>query len=538
MKLNDLLVLSPEDKKKRRDEWKEKQRLKKEGKDAERIIAQERAHKALILLKKHVDGTRICSESERVVLSGIVLERCIDSFYFFCRYVLEMDLLTDQTHKRWCDDLSKAYKSGRKRLMRLKSRGSYKTSVYGIANILYLWGCYSPQIRIFYTSANALLLQEVSDKLNQYIGSEKNETLYSTIFGITKDAVAKNTSDVINIKGRSGKGFSLILRTSGGSSVGIHPNVILVDDPLDQNDRDSQTTRDGKESWFDSLTPLLVPFHDNKTGITFETILYVGTTWHFRDLIWHILERDKSLPESQKWDVEREAICDESGKSNYPDFISDQKIAEIRAGISDVFFACQYLCNPLPENLQIFNLKKMTFVRKDQIDLNQGEILCALDPSLGKTSSDYAAVWWVHSFNNDLTFFDAIDTKVELSLIVHQIAAKNKEYNCRSMLYENNGMTLIDESIRGAHDRINWKMSYESIHHSSNKRERIISCQPDLYSGSVRFMDDYLVRYPEAINQITFYGAYNHDDFPDCMEMAISFFRRKRFKFIRYEELS
>jgi predicted phage terminase large subunit-like protein len=347
--------------------------------------------------------------------------------------------------------------------------------------------------------------------------------------------VAKNTSDVINIKGRSGKGFSLILRTAGGSSVGIHPNVIIVDDPLDQNDRDSQATRDGKEAWFDSLVPLLVPFHDVKTGVTFETIMYIGTNWHFRDLIWHILERNKILPASQKWDVERESICDESGKSNYPDFISDEKIAEIRAGISDIFFACQYMLNPLPENMQIFNLKKLAFVRPEQVDLTQGQICCFFDPSLGKTSSDFAAVWWTHSHNDTLTFIDAIDSKVELSLIVHQIAAKNQSYNCRTLIYENNGVTLIEQSLKNAHTRINYKIYMEGIHHSSNKKERIISTQPDLYSGRVQFMSDYLTRYPEAMNQIVFYGAYNYDDFPDCMEMAISYFRQKHFEFIRYE---
>lgn len=534
-KVSSFITMTPEQRNKRKEEWKKRQQVFGEGKDPDKEKANERSFKALKLLKDHVNGTIKLNDVEKVALAGIVVERSMDDFHFFAKHVLDMNLLTDLTHKKWCDDHQKSIKLSKKRVMRLKPRGSYKTTVYGIATILWLWGCFSPQLRIFYTSANALLLQEVSDKLNQYIGSEKSETFFSTIFGITKDGTAKNTSDVINVKGRSGKGFSLVLRTAGGSSVGIHPNVIIVDDALDHNDRDSKTTRDGKEMWFDSLVPLLVPFKEEKTGIEFESVFYIGTRWHMKDLINHILERNETLPEKQRWDVEIESICDETGKSSYPDFISDEKIAEIRASISDVFFACQYQNNPLPDGMQIFDLKKLTFIREDQINLNLGQIACFFDPSLGKSHSDFPIVWWVHYHEDMITCYDCIDKKVELSLIVHQIAAKNQLYGCRTIVFESNGVTLIEQSLRDAHDRINWKMFYDPIHHSSNKHERIVSIQPDLYSGRVRFMSDYTMRYPEAMNQIAFYPVYGYDDAPDCLEMAVSHFRRKHFKFVRFE---
>jgi predicted phage terminase large subunit-like protein len=541
----------------------------------------------------------------------------------------------------------------------------HNTTLYGLAHMLWLWGCVSPQIRIFYTSANSLLLQEVSDKLNQYIGTDKSETLFSTIFGITKDAVAKNTSDVFNIKGRSGKGFSLVFRTSGGSSVGIHPNICIVDDPCfvgetpvltingyvpikdikagdqvltrfgfkkvlrswktrknadvadyninekiltctanhkiitgngkkeislldndiitkfvndiwmseivetsiitnkrksdvynltvedvhefvangilvsncDQNDRDSDTTRQGKARWFDGLTPLLVPFFDPKTGISLETILYIGTHWHLRDLIWHIEETNKKLPEDSKWDIESESVFTEDRQARYPEFFPLSKIMEIKANISDVFFACQYENLPMSEGMQVFDLKKLFFTRKDQIEADKGEMLCVFDPSLGKTHSDYAAVWWLHFHNNKITILDAIDDKVELNLIVHQIANKNMEYGCRHMIYENNGISLVEESLKSAHNRLNWRIHIEGLHHSSNKDERIMSMQPALYSGQVQFMSDYEIRYPEAMAQLIFYPVYGHDDFPDCLQMGIEHFKQARFQFIRYEEL-
>lgn len=535
MEVSKLLTLTAEERKKRKDEWEERKRVFGQGRDPDKELAQDRAMKALILLKEHLNGTISLTDPQKIAYCGIVVNRCYNDLFFFCKHVLEMDLMTETTHKKWADDHLRSIKLGRKRIMRLKPRATFKTSLYGIGTILYLWGCISPQIRIFYTSANSLLLQEVSDKLSQYIGTEKNETLYSMIFGVTKDVSSKNTSDVINIKGRSGKGFSLILRTAGSSAVGLHPSVILIDDPMDQNDRESAATRSGKEAWMDSLVPLVVPFFDEKTGITLESIFFVSTRHHMKDLVNYILERNKKLPDEQKWDVESESICDDRGKSNYPDFISDEKISELKNSMSDVAFACQYLNNPLPTEMQLFNLTRLTFVRPEQINLKFGEVKSFFDPSLGKAASDIPLVIWMHSFEDRLTVIDAIDKKIELSLIVHQIAAKNQEYGCRHLTFESNGVTLIEQSLRDAHERINHKIYLESIHHSSSKYERICSIQSDLYSGRVQFMSDYLTRYPDGMNQLVWFPVWGTDDFPDCLEMAVSHFRQQHFKFVRYE---
>lgn len=535
MEVSDLLKLTPEQRAKRKEEFEKRKLLVRQGRNYDKEKAEERAKKALLLLKAHLDGTNTLEENYKVALCGIVLERSIDSFYFFCKYVLDMDLLSDITHKRWADDFQSAIMKDKKRLMRLKPRGTFKTSIYGIGSILWLFGCFSQQLRILYTSSNSLLLQEVSDKISQYIGTEKNETLYSLIFGVTKDTTAKNTSDVINIKGRAGKGFSLVFKTAGSSVIGSHPNYICVDDPMNEEDRTSQATRDAKELWMDSLIPLLVPFKDSRSGVTFETIVFIATRYHMKDLVNHILERNKKLPDDQKWDYESESICNDKGESNYPDFISNQKISELKNSMSEVSFSCQYANNPLMDGMQMFDLKRLTFVRAEQVNLSLGEIKAFFDPSLGKTSSDYPMIIWIHSYEDQLTVIDAIDKKIELSLIVHHIATKNKEYGCRHITFENNGISLIEQSLRDAHDRINHKMYFEPLHNSSSKFERICSIQPDLYSGRVRFMDDYIERYPLAMNQLIFFPVFGTDDFPDTLQMGISHFRRAHFKFVRYE---
>jgi hypothetical protein len=526
----------------RKQKWKQRKTNVDAGTDPQEIRTFERAEKALTILRMDFDsGKAMLEDGERETYIAIVVKKCTEDFYFFCKYVLGFTLMRVEPHKRWCVDLLKAIILGKKRMMRLKPRGSYKSSIYGIGFLLWLWGCVNLSIRIFYTSVNKLLLDEIADALSQHVGTDKNETFYSYLFGVTKDSDVKNTTDVFNIQGRVGKGFSLILRTSGGNTVGIHPNIIIIDDPCGREDQLYETERKSKETWFDTLVPLLVPFYDDKNGLEFNSIFYIGTRWHMKDLVYYI-EEQLVKKKGQKWDIESESITTDGtpdGPPAYPDFFPSEQIKDMRDSMSSEFFAAQYLNKPQSLDTVVFDINRLTFIRPDQFDMikDKGQKLCAFDPSLGKKSSDYPFVWFLHYYNNVITFFDAIDKKIEIAMLLNLIAEKCKSYNCKTIYYESNNTILMEENLKMAFDKIGWNMNYESIHHGSdsNKRERIVSCQPDLYSGSAQFMDDYLERYSEGMNQIVFYGSWDHDDSPDTMELGISYFKQTRFQFVRYE---
>lgn len=184
------------------------------------------------ILQDHIAESIELTKEQQIVCITLIRKMSQESFFFFARHVLEFDLLTEQTHQKWAKDLQSIF-GKKERIMRLKPRASFKTTLYGIAFILWVWSCISPKLRIFYTSSNALLLEEVSDKLTQFLAA--GNTLFQMVFGLNRDTEGKippkNTNDVFNITGRSGKGFSLIMRTAGGSTVGLHPNIIIVDDP-------------------------------------------------------------------------------------------------------------------------------------------------------------------------------------------------------------------------------------------------------------------------------------------------------------------
>ena len=501
----------------------------------------QRAMVAVTLLEEHLDEENDdvnFSNDEIEVMKLYIKDESTINLFFFAKYVLGFDLMTIETHKVWADNLMKAFFKT-DRLMRLKPRATYKSTLYGVSFMLWLWACIDPGLRIFYTSANSLLLEEVSDKISSSLNPE-DKSVFQLVFGIIRDVEGssppKNTGEIFNIVGRTGKGFSLILRTAGGSTVGIHPNIIIVDDPMDKNDRESITVRNKKEHWFDTLTPLLVPFV-LPNGNLVQSLMFIATRWHREDLCHYVMKMNEKTKE---WDIESESIYDSHGNTNYPEFITDEAILKIKGSINQIFFACQYMNDPLPEGLRVFNINLLKFDDPGDIDITRGKNMCFFDPAKGAEDGDWAAPVWTNFYDNALVVIDSIREKTEIIPLLSYIAQQNKRLGVRHMIYEDNGSGLLQKNLTEAHKRIKHPIFIEPISQSrGNKEERIVNMQPDLYSGFCGFMSDYETRYPELIDQLCEFPTHRHDDFPDVLEMAIDFHAATNtFTFQRYARMS
>lgn len=468
----------------------------------------------------------------------MVREASASSFYFFAKEVLGFDKLTAQTHKKWADDLQRKWVRTKK-IGRLKPRGTYKTTLYGEAFLLWLWATVSPKIRFAYMSSQDDLLKEVADHLNTYIGF-KSESLYALIWPeCTRDPEAgTNTKDTFNIRGAERtKGNSLMFRVAGGSTNGLHPHFLIIDDPMDKNDRVSEAVRKQKRNWYDSVHPLLVPLDavlSNGKKIEIEHILFISTRWHIQDLVSHIKKTD------DEFDFEEEGVYlgeerDENGKRvlRYPELFTHSKLESLMKAMAETFFACQYMNDPLPEGHRLFSKEKLRFLRPDLVDwLEEGSNYVFLDPARGKEEGCYPAAWFVNRFSGRNVFFDAVEEKISLDQVISIMAVKAIANRVKLVAYETNGTTLLTKAIRQAlkeaadksgTDRIPPVME---IHESRNKAERIASMQPSLIWGDNFFLEDYAERYPEAMRQITLYPAYGPVDFPDVCEKSITYLEK------------
>lgn len=309
---------------------------------------------------------------------------------------------------------------------------------------------------------------------------------------------------------------------------------------MDKNDRESPTIRKKKEFWFDSLFPLLHPFKHKIADIM--KIVFISTRWHMDDLVNHVIKLNNKIEDDEdKFDIESEGVYLPDGSPRYPEFFGKKAILKIKAFISDVFFACQYLNNPLPEGMMVFNKKKMHFYEPATLDITKGRNICILDPAKGKTiESDYPAVVWANYHENTLSFFDAIDTKMPLDDLLKLVAKKNIDYKIPEMVYESNGTMLLNKTIIQAHLDIdkNCKIMVVEINENRNKDDRIVNMQPNLYNDSVRFRADYKTKYPEMMNQIVFYPAWGNDDFPDVVEKVVGYVIFKSIQPVRPSDVS
>jgi predicted phage terminase large subunit-like protein len=296
-------------------------------------------------------------------------------------------------------------------------------------------------------------------------------------------------------------------------------NGILVAN-CDKEDRESVVTRTRKERWFDSLIPLLVEF--SYGAISIKILMIIGTRWHLRDLHDYVAKKWQAQSHVTNYNIEVEGIYKSSGVIAFPTLFTEQSIAELQAELTDVFFACQYLNDPLPEGLQLFSKDRLHFVRPECYNITHGSNFCFFDPSLGKQHSDFPAVIWLNVLNGRIILFDAIDRKQPLANLLPVISAKNKETLTRLMVYETNNTTLVEETLYRLHKEIGYSIQIEGIHETRNKEERIAVMQPLLYNGSVLFRDDYDKAYPELFNQIIYYPAWGNDDFPDVLEKGLT----------------
>lgn len=476
------------------------------------------AETAVLKLRKHLSQESELSQKEVDVYVTLVQEQS-KNFYWFSKHVLGFDKLSEP-HKKWCDKLTKdIFKF--KNFIRLKPRGCYKTTIYGISFILWAWAYLSKEIRFFYTSSTKVLLEEVANTLQKHLDNE-SETLYGLITGIKLAVKGKNTNDVINIEGRKGTGFSLILRTAGSSTAGIHPHFIIVDDPSNAKDRAQEIVREGKKRWSDELVPLIVPLEIKYNGLdlVIKHMMFVATRWHLDDVINYLIELSKNLDDDDKFDIEVERL-EINGKSNYPTIYTDKQILGLKKRMNDVFYSCQYNNDPLPEGTQVFVLEKMHFLPMHMVDITKGVNYCFIDPSKGKKESDYPATIFVNYQDEKIFIFDAINAKMLLNDTLLESAKRNKQYNVTEMLFEDNGSNLIEETLNRMHQSISHYCLVTGVHESRNKDERILQMQPVLYSGDVYFREDYKDAYPELMNQILYYPAWGKVDFPDVVEKAI-----------------
>lgn len=430
----------------------------------------------------------------------------LDDLFGFSKEILGYDMLTEDIHKKWADALTK---NDRKRRLYLKPRGTFKTSLYTISYPL--WRIIkNPDLRIAIcgnSSGNAG--DHIRAMQKQILYNEKLTGLYGNLYN-KKSNWTQNGFSISQRKNYHRKENNITALGFGSQMTGKHFDVIIADDIVNNEDRESQSLRKKKARWFEDIISILEPDGE---------ILIVGTRWHPDDFYNYIInDLNPKLPKDEKYDIEIETALNDKGEANFPSILPLSKLDTLRLEKGVVEFNSQYMNCPITTGTQIFF--ESDFHYFNYTDDYSGRVNIAyLDPSLGKNyTSDYSALIIGNLSSDDkLYILDAVIIRVLPDILIKVLTENCVRYNIKTLGIESNSFQeyMVDD-IENKLSAIDLKVT--KVKNYTNKEIRIQSLQPMIKNGTILFRQDAKKIYPLLLDQLLLFPLSKNDDAPDALE--------------------
>jgi predicted phage terminase large subunit-like protein len=314
--------------------------------------------------------------------------------WHFGRDVMGFDVLS-QTHKRWeryiLDNLDVTAigrrDTGQKYFLFQMPRETYKSTFFTCA--FSAWAlANNPNLSILITSST-------QGNARLWLGSIKrrleNER-FRAVFGDWDMRDGWRETD-ITIRGRTVSRPEPSISCAGLDTTvtAKHFDIILADDLVTPEDRDSPAKRARSIKYWDDIIDLL----NKKWGVAF----FIGTPWHYGDLYkWMENKNLELLKLGQEIKVFKEpAYIEREGRRVFlfPEILPEAKLQEIRTKKTDVAnFSANYLLNPILPESQIFKEDATQFFDYHNDFPKECErVFVHVDPSTGESKNgDFCAM--------------------------------------------------------------------------------------------------------------------------------------------------
>ena len=459
-------------------------------------------------------------------MSNIVYHGKRLTLFNIAKYMLGYEKITEDVHKEWCDDLEEAIKT-HKRIMRLKPRGTYKTTIYDVSFVIdrllddYVKHDGKFTLRILITSATNDLAEQILYEITQHLTENENIKQFFADFGNDNPIVKLNQQEVVLHPRVVKKEPNLKARGALAAMTSEHYDIIICDDIANDSDRESAAIREQKKRWYKDLISILEP-----DGL----LMIIGTRWHDDELYGEIIEQNQKIPEFMRYDIEIDSIVDKDGNPKYPSIYNEQKIQALRIEKGAVEFSSQYLNQPLPSETQLFKLENLQYYTEKRLPQERAQNsyfkdcrhVIYVDPALGN-ENDFCVIIIGAIKEHTLYVRDCwLSNTSPPNVSIEKMVYYYNFYNCEELGIETNGFqSLISQFLKERNDKIKdmrKRMKIKEIKNQKKKRIRIESVEPFVTSGKVLFRDDWTEAYPELINQLVRYPVHKHDDAPDALE--------------------
>ena len=308
----------------------------------------------------------------------------------------------------------------------------------------------------------------------------------------------------------------------GGALAGRGADLLIIDDPVSEQDALSPSALDNIYEWYTSG-----PRQRLQPG---GSIIIVMTRWSVRDLTAKVLKKQAEGGADQWEVVEFPAIFPETDNVLWPEYWKKEELEAVRSSIPIGKWNAQYLQNPTAEEGAIIKREWWNIWENDDPP-HVSYIIQSYDTAYSKSErADYSAIttWGIFTpvdgESEAIILLDAQRGRwdfPELKEVAHQLY---NEYDPDMILIEQKatGMPLTHE-LR----RMGIPVTPFTPSRGADKFTRMNSCAPVFESGMVwrpdtRFAD-------EVVEECAAFPNGENDDLADSMTQAILRFRQGGF---------
>jgi hypothetical protein len=417
----------------------------------------------------------------------------------------------------------------------LVPRGNYKSTIFGedlSVGIL----TKNPNARILITSNNKRLAkQRITGVKNQF---EKNET-FKKAYGDDwkpqfREGVWNDESILISRRTEHFREPSVTVAAVGADITGMHFNVIIADDLVDDKNTKTKEQRDKVFEYFSTLWAILDP-----GGV----LVVLGTHWHPDDAYVRLRKRDEKLIEKGEkpfyhWYVR--GCYDGPNGLYFPEEYPHEALDSLRAE-NATRFSAYYLNQPIAQDDLIFKPEYLVekdfdyYVQNGRGIVQDGNEKIPVDTVMcwdtagtkSNVRSDYHGLT-IRGTDAKKTLWTiaAEQKKGTVSEVVSRVVAHILMHRPRKLIIEAVGSydhwrEKVEERLKEYDVRV---QITESHHRGIPKEERIAMLEPDWSARKWVIKPDQT----ELKNQIKDFSMDNklaHDDVLDSFAMGIGEYR-------------
>tara|TARA_A100001388_G_C28766806_1_gene501247 strand:+ start:171 stop:1640 length:1470 start_codon:yes stop_codon:yes gene_type:complete len=308
----------------------------------------------------------------------------------------------------------------------------------------------------------------------------------------------------------------------GGALAGRGADLLIIDDPVSEQDALSPTALDSIYEWYTSG-----PRQRLQPG---GSIIIVMTRWGIKDLTARVLQK-QAQGGADKWEVvEFPAIFPETGNVLWPEYWSKDELEGVKASIPVGKWNAQYMQNPTAEEGAIIKREWWNIWNPDNPP-TCSYIIQSYDTAFTKNErSDFSAIttWGiftpVEGEGDAIILLDAEKGRWDFPELKQKAMELSEAYDPDMILIEQKASgTPLTQELR----RMGVPVTPFTPSKGADKFARMNACAPVFESGMVWRPDANFAE--EVVEECASFPHGDHDDLADSMTQAILRFRQGGF---------